>query len=274
LIDVGRDQFVLRARDRIEHRRQSVLLVVDVQLVQYALDHLLLIVFVEDHEVAAQADLGRVAAQPARADGVEHAEGQLARSRRAENLIEPFAHLARGLVRKRHRQNLARPDLAHLDEVGHAMGKHARLARTGSGQHQHRPIGRFHRPRLLRIESVKQIHFFYLSREGRDCTTGKNEISETTNERIDDLIRSCGYRTQIDTGLNRRADPIWFRHLTVDFPLQQAPCPFLLHTAPLLEKERHALSLALIANVDHPLFQQRPCARPGFAPTLAPHFAS
>jgi hypothetical protein len=75
---------------------------------------------------------------------------------RAEDLIEPFAHLARSLVRERHRQDLAWPDLAHFDEIRHAMGQHARLARPRTGQDKDRSFGGSDRLTLCGIQAFQQ----------------------------------------------------------------------------------------------------------------------
>ncbi|MEI9887530.1 MAG: hypothetical protein WDN08_13705 [Rhizomicrobium sp.] len=43
--------------------------------------------------------------------------------------------------------------LRGVQDMGEARGQHARLAGTGAGQHQHRPVGRQHRRALLGVQA-------------------------------------------------------------------------------------------------------------------------
>jgi hypothetical protein len=76
----------------------------------------------------------------------------------AEQLFQPLAHLTGGFVGERDRHDVARRNLANLDEIGHAVRQHARLAGTRAGQHQHRAVGRFHGLALLRVQVGEQVH--------------------------------------------------------------------------------------------------------------------
>ena len=56
----------------------------------------------------------------------------------SSSLSEAGLHLAGGLVGEGHRQDVVGRDAHLVDQVGDAVGQHARLARAGPGQHQHR----------------------------------------------------------------------------------------------------------------------------------------
>ena len=66
-----------------------------------------LVGLVVDREVRAVAEPRRLAAQDAAAGGVEGEDPERARAA-AEQRVEPLAHLARGLVRERDREDLVR----------------------------------------------------------------------------------------------------------------------------------------------------------------------
>ena len=59
----------------------------------------------------------------------------------AEQQLDALAHLLRGLVRERDREDLARPRRARVDEPGDAVGEHAGLARAGAREDQQRAVG-------------------------------------------------------------------------------------------------------------------------------------
>ena len=83
---------------------------------------------------------------------MEGAEPGHALDHLADHLPDAQLHLARRLVGEGHRQDVARPGAAEIEDVGDARRQHARLAGAGAGQHQHRAVQRLHGFALLRIE--------------------------------------------------------------------------------------------------------------------------
>ncbi|MEZ4387525.1 MAG: hypothetical protein R3D98_08085 [Candidatus Krumholzibacteriia bacterium] len=122
---------VLPGADRAADRRQSPLLDVEVEVLQDALQKALLVVGVVDGEVARQAEAVGVAAQDARAGGVEGADPE-GSAVLAHGRGHPLLHLARGLVGEGVGQDLARVH-ALFQQPGDAGGEHARLAAAGAG---------------------------------------------------------------------------------------------------------------------------------------------
>ncbi len=110
-----------------------------------ALDELELVPVVVDDERGGEPQQLRYrlvpedAAKNHRRRGVEGAHHQLVRLE-AEELDEPLAHLARGLVGEGDGEDAPRRDAAHLDQVGHPAGDDARLAAARAGQHEERAI--------------------------------------------------------------------------------------------------------------------------------------
>ena len=65
-------------------------------------------------------------------------------------------HLGGGLVGERDREDLVRLHVALQDEVGDAMGEHARLARAGAGQNEQRSLEVRDRGALRLVEPLEQ----------------------------------------------------------------------------------------------------------------------
>ncbi len=112
---------------------------VDFHGVQVLLDQAHLIVGVQDGEIGLTADQFGVGAQNPRAHGMKGADPP-ALDRGADQLADPFLHLARGLVGEGHGQDLPGPGLALHQDMGQPRGQHPRLARAGPGQDQHRAV--------------------------------------------------------------------------------------------------------------------------------------
>ena len=97
----------------------------------------LLVLGVEDLEALRQAGLAPVHAQQPVRDAVERTDPER-RRRNAELLLDAATHLARRLVGERHGEDAVRRHVLDLDQPGHAMREHARLAAAGAGEHEHR----------------------------------------------------------------------------------------------------------------------------------------
>ena len=96
-------------------------------------------------------------AEEARADRVERAEHDLVRGL-AEVRDDALAHLARRLVRERDGEDAPRRDGRDVDEVGDAVGDHARLAGAGPGEDQQRAVDGRDGLALGCVEVVEDVH--------------------------------------------------------------------------------------------------------------------
>ena len=151
---VGSQPPVLPALDDDREGARRPALLVDVLGPKELLEQADLVVAVEDGEVGLEAcELG-MAAQDAGGDGVEGAEPE-AGGGAPDQLLDAADHLARRLVGEGDRQHLAGPGAAGGENVGEAGGEHAGLAGAGAGQHQQRPVQRFRRLALLRVQPVQ-----------------------------------------------------------------------------------------------------------------------
>ena len=155
LLEVGADglavalgvaQLVLRVGDLVVDRGGREALRVDVELLDAALHEPARVGLVVDRELARVAEPVRIGAQHPRAGGVERHQPHRPRAR-ADEQLDALAHLLRGLVRERDREDLARARLAGREQVGDPVRQHARLARAGAGEDQQRPARRARRPR-------------------------------------------------------------------------------------------------------------------------------
>ncbi len=108
---------------------------------EHFLDHAQRVRIVVDHESATAREMADVPAQDPHADRVEGADRDVARDRTQE-LLDALLHLARGLVREGHGQDLVRRNPAHPDQIGDPRRQHARLAGARAGEHQQGPLGR------------------------------------------------------------------------------------------------------------------------------------
>ena len=73
----------------------------------------------------------------------------------AGKFADAVAHLGRGLVGERDRKNLRRMH-TFMDEVRDPVGEHPRLARTGAGHHEQRPLIVNHGIKLIRVQSLNE----------------------------------------------------------------------------------------------------------------------
>jgi hypothetical protein len=144
--------------DAREHGARRIASVVEVELLEHATDHGLLIGVVVDDEVAPEPGRLVVAAQQPHAGRVERADPQVAHDVAADEPLEPLAHLARRLVRERDGEDAVRRHAERGDEVGDAVGDDARLAAPRASEDEQRPFGAPHRASLRLVQ---------LGREGR-----------------------------------------------------------------------------------------------------------
>ena len=124
-----------------------------------------LVFVVVDVEVAVQPKMHPVAAQDGGAPGVERAEGKLGGSR-AQQLVEPLSHLLGRLVRERHGHDAPGVDAHFPDQIGDAVGDDPRLAGTGPGEDQQRPLDVLGGFPLLGIEAGEEVPGWRCGHEG------------------------------------------------------------------------------------------------------------
>ena len=125
------------------------------ELLEAGLDDAHLVGLVVDREVRAVAEAVGLAPQDAAAGGVERHHPHAAR--RADELLDALAHLGRGAVRERDREDLVRPRAALAEQVADARGEHARLARAGARDHERGPVGQGHRLPLGGVQPCEQL---------------------------------------------------------------------------------------------------------------------
>ena len=80
----------------------------------------------------------------------------IARVARPTQQLDALAHLRRGLVGERDRQDLARLGLPGADQVRDPVGQDARLARAGAREDQQRAFAVRHGVALGRIEALEE----------------------------------------------------------------------------------------------------------------------
>ena len=148
---LGVDEVVLQGADAAANLLRGVEVLGDFQVADALFDQRQLIRGIVDDEIGRQAKMIGLAAQQARAGGVEGAEPQR-QAGGAEQPVHPLPHFLGGLVGERHGQDLVGAHLAVADEMGDAVRDNARFARTGTGQNEHRPLGVLHRFPLRRVE--------------------------------------------------------------------------------------------------------------------------
>ncbi|MBV6467376.1 MAG: hypothetical protein PGMFKBFP_02732 [Anaerolineales bacterium] len=171
---VRADQIILRLRDRSVDGRGAEAFVVEVKFFDDAFDDPLLVVGVEDDEVALHRQELSLAPQQARADGVEGSQHHPLCGVLAEQGLDAGLHLARGFVGERHRQDLVGTDSLRRDQPGDALGEDARLARARSRQDEDGAASSRHCFALLGVEFVEEIH-----------------DKESREKRVESSLRGC-----------------------------------------------------------------------------------
>ena len=149
---VGRQRLVLPAIHEVGEGARRPALVIEVLGLDELLDEPDLVVGVEDGEIRLQPHKLGVAAQDAHADGVEGAKPRHAFDFLADQHADARLHLARGLVGEGLGEDLGGVGAPGRQDMGDPRRQHARLAGSGTGQHQYGPFRRFHGCALLWIE--------------------------------------------------------------------------------------------------------------------------
>jgi hypothetical protein len=75
----------------------------------------------------------------------------------AQQPFDALAHLARGLVGERDREDLARLGLVGVDQIGDAVGEHAGLAAAGTGEYQQGALAVRDRLPLGLVQSFQEL---------------------------------------------------------------------------------------------------------------------
>ncbi len=151
---VGRQAAILPALDHAQHGAGRPFLLVDILGDQKLLQQPDLVVGIEDGEIGLEADDLGMAAQQSGGQRMEGAEPP-ALHRPVDEGGDAVLHLARRLVGEGDAEKFARPRPARHQDMRQARGQHPRLAGAGTGQHQHRPLGRLDRGALQFIERIE-----------------------------------------------------------------------------------------------------------------------
>ena len=133
------DEVVLRGRDLGVDAARDEALRVALELLEARLREPDLVGLVVDREVRPVAEPRGLAAEDAAARGVEGQDPDRACDA-AEHVLEPLAHLPRGLVRERDREDLLRLDADRVDQVRDAVREDARLPGARARDDEHRPF--------------------------------------------------------------------------------------------------------------------------------------
>ena len=147
----GIEPAVLPSVDQARERPRRPALVVEILRLQDLLQEAQLVVRVENGEVRPQPDEFGVHAQDLDADRMKCAEPGHA-LRRAGKHRDALAHLARGFVGERHRENFVSASAPRGDQMGDARGEHPGLADPRAGQNKDRTVKRLDGAPLLVVE--------------------------------------------------------------------------------------------------------------------------
>ena len=152
---------------------------------QALLDQRELVAIVIHNEVLLQADCRSTLAEQAGTDGVERPHPHLLASDLADQLRQSLAHLVRGLVRERDRQNVARPHAPPPGQERDTVRQDARLAGTRPGEDQQRSVG-MHDGLALRFVQPLQQRVVVIDgeRRGRPFGRGSRSAGKAGIERV------------------------------------------------------------------------------------------
>ncbi len=149
---IGREAAVLPAVDDPGQHPRGPALVVDVGGTQNLLHQPDLVVGVQNGEIGFQPDQLRMPPQNFRADRMEGAKPRHPLHRLADHGADALLHLARRAVGEGHGQNLRRPGAPGRQNMRNPRGENAGLSGARARKHQHRPVERFHRLKLLGVQ--------------------------------------------------------------------------------------------------------------------------
>ena len=149
------DELVLQVRHLVAERARRVALGVEVEVAADQGHEALGVEGVVDRERRRHPQARRLLAQDAHAGRVEGRHPHRARSR-ADELDDALAHLARGLVRERDREDLAGARVAGREQVGDAPGEDPGLPRPGAGHDEQRAAAVLDGRTLLGVEVVDE----------------------------------------------------------------------------------------------------------------------
>ena len=150
-VAVGADELVFGRGDTRAHGVLRKRLRVVPAVGHDGFDQALGVVGVVDREVFREPQPVGICPEHAHAHAVERVDPHAADAGLHE-LVQPLAHLGRGLVRERDRQDVPGCDAQVFDEVRDTVREHARLAGSGTRQHEQGPFGRLHCLSLRRVE--------------------------------------------------------------------------------------------------------------------------
>ena len=151
-LSFGGDDLVLGARDQSHHAAGRVALLIQPHFAHHALDYRQPVRLVVDHEMAVDSVSAAVPTQDADRDGMERSHPDRARGQ-IEEMLDPAAHLAGGLIGKGHSQDFPGLGSPLLDQPGDAMRQDARFAAARAGKDQQRAIIGRHGSALRRIQA-------------------------------------------------------------------------------------------------------------------------
>ena len=151
---VGGQATILPALDHTAQKPDRPALRVNVVRHHQLLENAVLVIHVENGEIAAQPHEIGMPPQHARRKSMECAEPHLFRHR-ADHAGDPHLHLARRLVGEGHRKDVPGLGLAGRNQFGKARGEYPGLAGSGAGEHQQRAGQGLHRLALRVVQAVK-----------------------------------------------------------------------------------------------------------------------
>ncbi len=130
-----------------------------IELEQGALYRGGLIVVVKNGEIAGKSKMRGLAAEQARAEGVERGDPHVGGGLPAglQDAVDTIAHDFGGLVGEGDGEDGVSRHVS-FEQMGDAVGDHARLARAGARQYQHGAFGSENGFALAFVESVEKRH--------------------------------------------------------------------------------------------------------------------
>ncbi len=149
----GRPAAVLPVIDQPRQRARRPAFGVDIGGLEQLFQQPLLVVRVQDGEGRFQPDDFGMTTQDLGGDRVEGAEPAQTLGGRADQMGDPLAHLARGLVGEGDDQQLPRTRATGGEDVGESRRQDASLASACAGEHQHWPLRGFDGLPLFGIQS-------------------------------------------------------------------------------------------------------------------------